>query len=377
MKGSAMPLAIMFSAFTALFLAASMGHWQENTMLYSRNDAIRQADAAIYASCLICCRDMSILEERTEHVHIQPFPGKNIEVAVSRRMHGLYEMLTFRTRLPGGGERCSVRLIGNSADKTGSSVVVKDMGREISIGDECLIESPLYVPQGRYRPLSQAGDGRHRLSGNLDVRKSPAVLPGTDARAAGAIRMIYSDTYPDNIFLSNADSIPDMVISARNVTVGSTFRNSVQIFAQDSIVLEDGAFLEYPSGIHVMSPDGIIIIKGNSVVEGYAIVSATDGKCDYKAGKINYIQSDSSIVRGLVMVDGKAEVRGTVTGSLYITYPVSRKGHGYSPMTIRGLTQIDGYHLPYPVFISGSSGMDIVKVLPPEFRISHNKETLP
>lgn len=139
-----MPLAIMFSAMAALFLAAAMSHWQETTMLYARNDAVRQADAAIYASCLICCRDMSILPEGTGPVSIRPFPGKNIEVLVSRRMHGLYDMLTFKVRLPGGGERCSARLIGKSADMTGSSVMIKDTGMDISIGDECLIESTLY-----------------------------------------------------------------------------------------------------------------------------------------------------------------------------------------------------------------------------------------
>ncbi len=126
-----MPLAIMFSALTALFLASAMSHWQETTMLYARNDAVRQADAAIYASCLICCRNMYIVPEGTEPVSIQPFPGKNIEVLVSRRMHGLYDMLTFKVRLPGGGERCSARLIGKSAVRTGSSVMIKDTGMDI------------------------------------------------------------------------------------------------------------------------------------------------------------------------------------------------------------------------------------------------------
>lgn len=371
-----MPLAIMFSAMAALFLAAVMSHWQETTMLYARNDAVRQADAAIYASCLICCRDMSILPEGTGPVSIRPFPGKNIEVLVCRRMHGLYDMLTFKVRLPGGGERCSARLIGKSADMTGSSVIIKDTGTDISIGDECLIESTLYVPKGRYRPVSHAGSGRHRLSGKLDIRKSPAAFPCTDVRADEALKMIYADSCGDNVFLSDMDSIPDMTVSARSVTVGSKFRNSVQIFARDSIVLEDGAFLEYPSGIHVMSPGGMIVMKGNSVVEGYAIVSSTGGNQDYGTGQINYIQTDSATVRGLVIVDGKADIRGTVTGSLYLSYPISRTGRSYSPMTLRGLAQIDKCSLPYPVFLSGAAGMEVAKMLPPEFQTSHNKETM-
>ncbi len=188
--------------------------------------------------------------------------------------------------------------------------------------------------------------------------------------------MIYADSCGDNVFLSDMDSIPDMTVSARSVTVGSKFRNSVQIFARDSIVLEDGAFLEYPSGIHVMSPGGMIVMKGNSVVEGYAIVSSTGGNQDYGTGQINYIQTDSATVRGLVIVDGKADIRGTVTGSLYLSYPISRTGRSYSPMTLRGLAQIDKCSLPYPVFLSGAAGMEVAKVLPPEFQTSHNKETM-
>lgn len=372
-KSSAMPLAVMFSALAAVFLASVMGYWQESMTIYSRSDAMRQADAAMYASCIICCRDMGVFPEGSDTAYVRPFAGKDIEVEVVRTMHGLYELLTFSVTLPGGGVLSSSRLIGYGVEKDGIAVVVKDAGRDVSLGAECFVESPLYVPGGRYRVMSAAAGKAHRLSSHVDIRESQAVMPEVECRAESAVREIYRKSDGDMVMLSGEDTLPDMVISARCVVVDSLFRNSVQIFARDSIVLQDGAYLEYPSGLFLESSDGMVRLMGKSVVEGYVIVTGGEGGVNAGDGNLNYVQSDSAAVRGQLFVEGLAEVKGTVNGSIYVTFPVSRTGRGYSPMTVRNLTQLDDWTLPGPVFMQDSSAMDVAKVLPRSFRAGNHE----
>lgn len=365
LKGSAIPSAVMFSVLSMTCIAAVMLVWEQHTSVYSRMDAVRQADAVNYAARMLYCEAGGMAGEYEDSVSVVPFSDLKAEASITGKMHGLYELITVVSGIRGGGRRYSAVLAGLRPDSSMNRVSVKDAGRFLSIGDDCLTDSPLYVPGGRYRIVRGSSEAR-LLPDSADVRPGPSEMPPVSEAAAKSVAGIYAGMYLPEAVLSASDSLPDNIISASYIRVDRSFRNSVQLFATDSIVIESGAVLEWPSGVYVNSPDGRIRIEDGASVEGYVIFNPSGEPDREDTGLfVNYEQSDSSVVRGMVFIDGTAEIRGTVTGCIYVSLPVSRSSGRYSLMTISGLTQVENSVFPYPVFFRDGGARQPAKEISP------------
>ncbi|MFQ8805407.1 MAG: hypothetical protein ACLR8Y_10215 [Alistipes indistinctus] len=107
--------------------------------------------------------------------------------------------------------------------------------------------------------------------------------------------------------------------------------------------------LGYPSGVFVAreNPDRYIEIGPDSRIEGYAIVDG-DGKPDVK--RTNYRQDRTAVLRGLLWVDGAAQVQGIVSGSLAANRFVYYSSEGYYEDMLYDLTLLENPAATYPLW---------------------------
>ncbi|MDL2320126.1 hypothetical protein LJC45_03230 [Alistipes sp. OttesenSCG-928-B03] len=190
--------------------------------------------------------------------------------------------------------------------------------------------------------LSAARSFREPL---LCARVSGGHLDG-DARGRVVIK-------GDDLIIGRECTLQDVLVVAASVRVESGFRGKVQIFARDSVVLEDNVLLEYPSGIFLDgdTPDGCLTLGDACEVNGYVIVEETTRPKGRP--KARYIQPPGARVRGLLRVDGVAQVEGAVTGSAWLRESYYFTPRGYYSDIFYNARFIGADDFPYPVWHEG------------------------
>ncbi|WP_295940252.1 polymer-forming cytoskeletal protein [uncultured Alistipes sp.] len=127
----------------------------------------------------------------------------------------------------------------------------------------------------------------------------------------------------DELRIDSTCRMEHLVVSARKITVGRGARITAQLFARDTVLVESRAVLEYPSGIYARQ---FVELGSRSEVNGYAIVCDTATRKKIAA---NYRQDRTARLRGLLYVDGVAQVQGIVAGSAVLKQAVYFSPQGY------------------------------------------------
>ena len=150
---------------------------------------------------------------------------------------------------------------------------------------------------------------RQRLSGNLRIVSRNSVFIGRQARL-------------DNV-----------IVTAPRVTVEAGFEGNLQIFASDSIAVEEGVLLNYPSALVVEAKDGSgvggITIAEQARVAG-CVVLQVPGVLP-RSNWLLAIGPEAEIV-GQVYAGHLLELKGSVLGTvwarqLYLKTPASVYGN--------------------------------------------------
>lgn len=109
-------------------------------------------------------------------------------------------------------------------------------------------------------------------------------------------------------------NLEDCLVVAPKVLISGTQEGSFQVFASDSIVLESGVHLKYPSGLVLMpklfgiaQSSGKIIINENVSFEGYI-------RCEGVASEVSFL--DNCKMKGIVDVEGLVSPRGEFEGCI-------------------------------------------------------------
>ena len=101
-----------------------------------------------------------------------------------------------------------------------------------------------------------------------------------------------------------------VIVSAPSVTIKSGFIGSLQIYAEDTVVIKKGGQLNYPSIISMKGDHPLFIMEDGSRISGAVIISPKRRTI----GDVNaYLSEDSHIV-GEVYIEGVAELRGKIEG---------------------------------------------------------------
>ena len=276
-------------------------------------------------------------------------------------MYGLYGLLEMRYGPSAGKSETSTKITGTKElpYRTGLLIPFSD-GGYVSLGEDCLLSDVVMLPKGVYRKI-HTRKSRKNLN-DIQVSSSPEELPEFSSNAIEAVKDIYEMYAETDVTLTSNDTVPDNIITGRVIRVDSSFYNSVQIFATDSIIVSSGAILKYPSGIFLNSSEGHILIDNNAVVEGYAIVKDMSNTSKSEADKnICFHLSPEGRIRGFVYVDGTAQLNGHITGSVYVRVPVEQTDKGISRMTLFNLIQTKSIGYAYPLIFDNVLNRSIIK----------------
>ncbi len=171
-------------------------------------------------------------------------------------------------------------------------------------------------------------------------------------RSAGQVRV------------DSTSRLEDILIVAPDVRIGEGFGGSLQIVASDSVIVGRNVRLKYPSGIVIPegSANSYIEVGEGSEVNGYTILrTAAEIPSDQRTP--HYLQAETSRVRGLVWIDGVAQVQGGVTGSLYLRQANYYAPEGYYASLLYNARVYGATAMAFPVWMESDDRKKSVKWL--------------
>lgn len=156
--------------------------------------------------------------------------------------------------------------------------------------------------------------------------------------------------------------LQDVLVVAGTVRIKSGFRGCAQLFARDSIIVEDNVTLLYPSGLYLYEGgrERCVTAGEKCEINGYVIVGKNR---EENRQYVNYRQSESAVVRGLVYIDGVAQIEGIVHGSLYATRLLAYTDQGQISNTLRDAAVLYGEITAFPHFLPADQQNKFIKWL--------------
>lgn len=177
------------------------------------------------------------------------------------------------------------------------------------------------------------------------LRAPAAVFRLGDAEVGGCSLRGRIMLYGGELRIDSTCRMEHLLICARKITVGSGARITAQLFARDTAVIEPRAVLEYPSGVYACR---YAEVGAHAAVNGYVIVRDTVPR---KKVAANYLQSRTARVRGLLYVDGIAQVQGIVAGRAVLRQAVYFSPQGYYKDMLYDVTVLENPVTAQPLWL--------------------------
>ena len=110
--------------------------------------------------------------------------------------------------------------------------------------------------------------------------------------------------------------LSDIIIYAASVKINRSFKGTIQVFAKDSIIVDENCIFLYPSFIATTgdNPKQIIKIAKGSVIHGGVLLQNTSTNPNSNS---KILLKKSSVVNGIVYSNTIVELQGGVKGSVY------------------------------------------------------------
>lgn len=125
----------------------------------------------------------------------------------------------------------------------------------------------------------------------------------------------------DSIYVTSESKLKGVILVAPKIRIQSGFKGDIQAVVHESIVLEEGVVLEYPSTIvlnelaeRLEDNERYVILEKGAELRGGILV--TSQKKDFRrppSVKLNH----ETVVSGIVYVNGQIELHGNIIGSLF------------------------------------------------------------
>ncbi len=308
------------------------------------------------------------------------------KVYVAAEPWGLYEIVTIATA---DSLARSCRLAGAEPDAE-TSLYYADGGAALNIAGGTRLRGLLHLPRnGLVYGRAESEFRSDETVPPSAIRLSEAAMPAPDTAAETRMRMRRRFAEPDGLTALPADAhVPfsggatmrislgnatiadcdlagrisieadeiridstcrmrNVTIYARNATIGAGARITAQIIVRDSVTIEKRAAMTYPSGIWA---GRYAELQDDAAIDGYAIV------CDTVHGTPTapaYRQAPSAKMRGLLYVDGTADVQGTVTGYACLREAARFTPQGYYKDMLYGVRLRPNAATALPLWIAG------------------------
>ncbi len=301
-----------------------------------------------YIEVLKSRRDLSELNEP------ELFENTDDIVYLESENYGAYKII----KLTSSNAKMSLTktfLIGTSNEQDNYAIVMSEKNNEVTLSGKTIIKGNCKLPklgvkQGIVNGMSFIG--KHLIDGNISSSsralpsynkkldfvwselKQSSIIPYTNienneetiARFADKKQTFYSPDFisighqtisgyiviisDKGINVKSDSKLQDVILLAPYIIIDKNVNGSFQIFASDSIILEENAMMTYPSFIGVFPRNNQgetkIKIKQNSLIVGSVLGT----------NKTKLFIGEEANIYGTVYNEGNTELRGHIFGSL-------------------------------------------------------------
>ena len=382
-RGSVLPTAIVATMVIAVGMLGLLMLWDQEQMSVLHKTRLRQARADVESAWTLyrLHPDDTCLLDAAGFRLYDSLPRSSVYVEVVP--WGVYELV----KITSGDSlirTCRIAGVEPEADKT---LYCSDNNVALTVAGDSRLHGMLALPQNGLA-YGRMGTEYYRgepVPQNAVVRSEQS-LPYPDEMAVKRVRQLLLREYAAEPIISDSIAIPflsdtvlylrsdendlmscclsgpvvvfgeeiridstcrlrNVVVCAKKVSVGAGASVSVQIIARDTVIVEPRAILQYPSGVYSQS---YAELGDRAVVNGYVIVLAT---VEHVPQTANYRQARSSRVRGLVYVDGVAQLQGIVTGYACLKSAVYFSAQGYYKNMLYDVTLLENPVTAVPMWI--------------------------
>lgn len=357
-KASALPTVLVISVLILILILVAFQLWNISAFYYAHYHFIKQQKFNLSSAFTLYYNDSTFTDKLDKDEKFQLYEQDNRSIIyLEHQSWGLYECVSTHNfdhslssvRLVGKAQdtyRClalwlcerdnSLSLSGE-ADITGEVFLPKNGINYVTLNTDSYQGNPIssthihtsekdlppidsiYLQQiEKFRKLSTTliediPPHYHSFSNNLICALAPE--RSEELYAKGKIIL-----YGDIVVIPSSWQLSDILLVARHVTVEEGFSGSLQIVASDTVIIREGAYLHYPSGIYLSgnNDNTSLHICKKAQIEGYAVVKGDVEGGDGFIVDIHYRQDESSTLTGLVYVDGRAHLEGIISGCAYL-----------------------------------------------------------
>ena len=356
LRGFALPAVLVVSVLILLLILSAYSAVSMNMYRYERYHGKKQHREDLKSALVLYCSD-STLCPVNDSSEVELFAGHD-EVTISVTRQGLYEKVIASNGYP----EDFLTLVGRRYESDAKAALwLCDRNRALSLAGDARISGLVYMPLNgiNYTEI----DCRYYTGEKIaeeQLRISSATLPAVDSvqfRYAGRL----CRQNDEKVALS--DSVRDTVICASVVKIRKGFKGSLQIFASDSVLVEEGAALEYPSGIYVESGEErpYVLLESGAEVSGYIIVTSRNS--DSQLRYPSYVQKSGAIMNGLLYVDGSCNMEGDVIGAAYVRDCYCCSEANIYAGTLYDVKIVRSDSLAFPIFMKGPYERRMIKKL--------------
>ena len=386
--GSVLPTVVVVSVVLLTAMLGLVALWEQQTLLFARGQRLRQARAVFGSAYTLYSLhpDEQALKSPDGYLLYDSLPQSRISVRTEP--WGLYEAVHCTTS---DSLVAACRLFGVQP-AVEQTLYYADNRAAVTLAGQTRLQGTLRLPQnglvyGRMGSDFYCGEEIPRTA----IRHSAAALPAYAPAAAAcpgflltaARRLPQCDELPDSLCVSfrrdstavvcvgsaeiahcvlrgrillaaeelRIDStcrMEHLLIAARKIVVGAGTRITAQLFARDTIVVEQRAVLEYPSGIYA---GAYAELCARAEVNGYVIVRDTVQRKKLSAA---YRQARTARLRGLLLIEGAAQVQGIVAGEAVLTQAVYFSPQGYYKELLYDFTLLENPVTAQPLWRAGA-----------------------
>lgn len=388
-KASVLSTVIVVSVLMLLSVFAIIMIWEADFILFSRLRYLRMQEDNIRSALVLYCAHPEMLDRLPETNIMRLYDSElSSEMILSRRRWGLYEMLTMSS-LSGKVKR--TRVVGLEAPLTENpGLWYRNNQSSLTLTGRTTIEGTVFLPDEGviYGQMQSVYFSGTKIDG-INIKNSDKEMPEPvdaiqaslrdifaagqlqqsqpDVSIAASIRNSFADNslviqlgdtilsggyYCGNIILKGGKiridstaTINNVLVAADKIVIGQGSVGSAQLFARDTIIVEDRAVLKYPSGCYC---ERYGKMGAHCEINGYFIV---DNKQTDDVENANFEKSRTSVLRGLLYVRGNSYVQGIITGCAFLDEAIVYTPYGYFRNTISDLAILANDEIAYPLWL--------------------------
>lgn len=386
LRGNVLPTVVVVSVVMLTALLGLLMLWEQETLLFARSQRLRQARADAESAYTLwrLHPDNDALTASDGFRLYDSLPRSR--VFVGAEPWGLYEAVRVRTA---DSLITSCRLYGAEPDVS-NTLFYADNRSAVTLAGQTRLQGTLRLPRNGV-VYGRVGSDFYRgpqIPGAA-IRRSDAGLPQPEPAVLRRIAVLFSQPpqapnmlpdslscsftgasaavfrlgdaevgdcalrgriviYGDELRIDSTCRMEHPLVVARKITVASGARVAAQLFARDTVVVEARAVMQYPSGVYA---GRYAQVGDRAEVNGYVIVRDTAVRKEVAA---SYRQSRTARVRGVVYIDGVAQVQGIVAGRAVVRQAFWFSPQGYYKDMLYDFTLLENPVTAQPLWLSAA-----------------------